>query len=139
MSPANAKTTAPSRFPRIAHLPGSVGTEDDERLSAWPESRDRAQQFGRLRAWAGEHYGALSTLLGRGHVLYGGKLAGPEALHALSTTSAFGDVVMEGLIVRHERDGALRQHAKWVRPDFVRKPDDAWDLRAVNAVVGAGG
>ena len=71
--------------------------------------------------------------------LHRGKLAGPEALHALCMMSAFSDVVVEGLIVRHERDGALRQRAKWVRPDFVRKPDDAWDLRAVNAVVGAGG
>jgi hypothetical protein len=89
-------------------------------LDLWtPESgflrvADRDQ---RAQAWG--FYTA--PVLAHGHVL-----RGPEDLDALAGTSAFTDARMEGLILRVEDELGLRERAKWVRPDFQRKPDSEW-------------
>lgn len=40
--------------------------------------------------------------------------------------SAFGAPVMEGIVVRQETDGGLRERAKIVRPDFIQAIGDHW-------------
>lgn len=51
---------------------------------------------------------------------------GPDDPGRLCSTSHFGTTRMEGLVVRYEEDWKLSARAKWVRPDFVPKPDTAW-------------
>lgn len=150
-----------------------------------PRGRDRADQFGRLRAWLAQNaqsLGALSAFecvygewLYRVHtlryerlpdyfvvidwlegekwvdtptrhakaanaklacapVLFRGRLGSLSRLSRMVTRSAFGEVAAEGLIVRIECDGEVVARAKWVRPDFEQKADDAWDLAAVNGL-----
>lgn len=76
------------------------------------EERDR-----RAQAWGF----VTAPVVARGAVL-----RGPEDLDALAGTSAFTNARMEGLILRREDEHGLADRAKWVRPDFVRKPDEAW-------------
>ncbi len=100
--------SAPTSYPRIPHLVGGRGTDDDEVLGrreresllavpleveekldganvmvwvddgvlhssgrAGPDSRDRAGQFGALRAWVASNPDKLAPLLEPGDVLYG--------------------------------------------------------------------
>lgn len=144
-----------------------------------PTGRDRANQFGRLRAWAAERRSALRELLDPDEVLYGewlwlehsvsydalpdffvaldiwnpqvgflatdardarceeveiavvpilfrGVLRSTHRLAALLSRSRFGVEEMEGLVVRRESGDALIERAKWIAPNFKRKPDTAW-------------
>lgn len=100
--------SAPTSYPRIPHLVGGRGTDDDEVLGrrdrdellavpleveekldganvmvwsedgvlhaagrAGPDSRDRAGQFGALRAWVASNPDKIGPLIGPGDVLYG--------------------------------------------------------------------
>ena len=62
-----------------------------------------------------------APVLARDHIL-----RSPADLEELAGTSRFTDARMEGLILRVEDELGLADRAKWVRPDFQRKPDSEW-------------
>lgn len=49
-----------------------------------------------------------------------------DELDRLCGPSAWSSERMEGLVLRQECNGRLVDRAKWVRPDFLRKSNEAW-------------
>ncbi|MGH8906755.1 MAG: RNA ligase family protein [Egibacteraceae bacterium] len=58
-----------------------------------------------------------------------GVLGSLDRLADLFGPSAFGAPQMEGLILRRERDGAVRDRAKLLAPGFTRVTDPQWKAR----------
>ena len=58
--------------------------------------------------------------------LHHGPIPSAGALERLCGRSAYGSELAEGLIIRQHQAGLRTRIAKWVRPDFVRRSDQAW-------------
>lgn len=91
--------------------------------------------------WSANRRDALLTAAGLVSVrrMAAGRLSARDVLDLLTEKSAYADAPVEGIYLRLDDDGWLRQRAKIIRPEFVQSIGEHWtrgDLAANRCVAG---